>query len=228
MTIVRAFTLGMVITSFACGDDGGGGTTTFTTAPTGGSGPSTGDDSSGQTDSGDSGDGGTTQGGSGDGDDSASEGSGGAPTSGDSGDASGGGSTSGGDMSSGGEMTTGGDMTTGGGGANMCPADMGDRPETGQYSCCAVNDMMVTGCGTAPNNLCLNVEGLGYCTNTTCADAAMDCDPAPGSGTATPICVEQGDNNSCALDCSSGDCPAGMTCRAVSFEMGGTVYNICL
>lgn len=113
---------------------------------------------------------------------------------------------------------------------NECPPDMGERPASGAYSCCSVNDMVVTGCSTAPNTLCVNLTdtGLGYCTNTTCMDPAMDCEPVFGSGTATVTCVDGGANQFCALDCSAGTCPDGMACRAVVFTMGGPTVNICM
>lgn len=207
----RALTLGMLIFTFACGDDGGDGSSFGSTAPTASGDPSAGDaagdsDDSSDDSAGDSDDAGTTTSGE-------SDGGGGS-------DDTDGGTAGGGDTAGGG---------TTGGSALMCPADMGDRPGTGQYSCCTVEGDEVTGCGTAPNNFCIHLDGLGYCTNTMCEDPTTDCEVAPGStATATPICVPLEDANSCALDCSTGDCPTGMTCQALLFGDDDTVFNICL
>jgi Cleaved Adhesin Domain len=80
-----------------------------------------------------------------------------------------------------------------------------------------------------PYGDCLNLDGacdmstcvsdmagtLGWCGET-CADADDDasCSAAP-SGTATPDCVDVSNGMDaffCALNCSEGDCPEGMTC----------------
>lgn len=190
------------------GDASGGGAS--------GGGPSGGGDSGGDGDSGGS----TTGNGSGgDGDDSGPITGGGTSTTGGS-------TTTGGGSASGGS----GAGTTGGGQTGSCPADPGERPLEGQYSCCSAEGMVVTGCALEPNTLCVNVTqtGLGFCTHAACNDPAVDCDPAFGSGSASVTCVDAGGASFCALDCSVGTCPVGMACQEVAVVQGAPPALLCM
>lgn len=102
------------------------------------------------------------------------------------------------------DMTAGESSSDGGGGNGMQPA-------MGMYSHCVDPAECAGGV-----NLCITVNGDGFCTLTGCANPLADCDPNPG-GTATPVCVSLdvgGMNESaCALDCTGGGtCPPPMTC----------------
>jgi hypothetical protein len=89
------------------------------------------------------------------------------------------------------------------------------QPATGQYSHCldASECVDVTLCVQIQMDM-KTVDG--FCSTFPCANAAVDCDPAPG-GTAVPFCFPMTVNGmattSCALDCGAGQtCPTGMQC----------------
>jgi hypothetical protein len=107
--------------------------------------------------------------------------------------------------------TSDGGSTGGGDGGN------GMQPADGMYSPCLTAD----DCGFNPI-LCITIQDAmmnptdGFCSETGCANPAVDCDPSPG-GTATPRCMPVTVNGmalqACALDCSAGlVCPAPMQC----------------
>ena len=88
------------------------------------------------------------------------------------------------------------------------------QPADGMYSTCTMAD----DCGNLPIFCITNADATdGFCSETGCANAAADCDPAPG-GTATPTCIgpldiDGSDEMACALSCSGGlVCPTGMAC----------------
>lgn len=106
--------------------------------------------------------------------------------------------------------SSGGGSTDDGGGNGM-------QPEDGMYSPC----LTAQECGMTPI-LCITILDAmmnpsdGFCSETGCANAAVDCAPSPG-GTAVPRCmpvtVNQMAQQACALDCSGGKvCPAPMQC----------------
>lgn len=128
------------------------------------------------------------------------------------------GSTGAVDSSSGGPpLTTGvtadGTSSEGGGGNGMQPAD-------GMYSACEIPE----DCGFVPE-LCITIGDAmnpvgGFCSQTGCANPAVDCDPSPG-GTAVPICVpvevDGAADSACALQCMGGlTCPVPMQCVNVT------------
>lgn len=93
----------------------------------------------------------------------------------------------------------------------------GMQPQDGMYSPC----LTAQECGMTPI-LCITVVDAmmnptdGFCSETGCANPAIDCAPSPG-GTATPRCMPVTVNamalQACALDCSAGKvCPAPMQC----------------
>ena len=149
--------------------------------------------------------------GSGSGSDDGSGGSGGGTT-------DGGGTTMGMVDSSGdGVVGTTTGVTTAGSTSGDGDGGGGAQPGMGMYSPCAAG----ADCGFLPN-LCLTISDAGgvvidgFCTETGCANAAVDCDPSPG-GTAAPICINVTVNDlpdtACALNCAGGaTCPVGMTC----------------
>ena len=73
----------------------------------------------------------------------------------------------------------------------------------------------------------------GFCTHDAC-NVPADCDAAPLDATATPLCfpAENPDGDPvglCALDCSSGTCPAGMQCvENVAFGEEFPTHDICI
>lgn len=106
--------------------------------------------------------------------------------------------------------SSGGGSTDDGGGNGM-------QPQDGMYSPC----LTAQECGMTPI-LCITILDAmmnpsdGFCSETGCANPAVDCDPTPG-GTAVPRCmpvtVNQMALQACALDCSGGKvCPAPMQC----------------
>ncbi len=93
----------------------------------------------------------------------------------------------------------------------------GMQPNDGMYSHCLTPEE----CGFSPV-LCITIQDAmmnptdGFCSETGCLNAAMDCDPSPG-GTATSICMPTTIDGmmaqACALDCSAGKiCPVPMQC----------------
>lgn len=123
------------------------------------------------------------------------------------------------DSSSGGmPLTTGVSMegsTTDGGGGN------GMQPDMGMWSACAIPE----DCGFLPT-LCITINDAGgmllggFCSETGCGNAAVDCDPSPVP-TVTPVCVpvtvNDMDDTACALQCTGGAaCPVPMTCLNVT------------
>jgi hypothetical protein len=105
----------------------------------------------------------------------------------------------------------------GGGGSE---GDPGERPSSpgAMYSACATVDEC------APLPLCVfpTREG-GYCSASCVGpDDASGCAPAPGAG-AEVSCLDIGlpdGATACALDCSQGVCPTGMTCEAIETPAG--------
>lgn len=107
--------------------------------------------------------------------------------------------------------------------------DMGDddggmmggmQPDDGMYAPCTIP----RDCGFAPE-LCITLSDMdgmvldGFCSETTCNNPAVDCDPSPG-GTAPPACldvtVDGMADTACVLDCTGGaTCPTGMTCYSL-------------
>ncbi|MCR9166193.1 MAG: hypothetical protein ACE37F_32100 [Nannocystaceae bacterium] len=106
--------------------------------------------------------------------------------------------------------------------------DMGDdggmmggmQPDDGMYSPCTVP----RDCGFAPE-LCITLSDMdgmvldGFCSETTCVNPAVDCDPSPG-GTAPTACLDVNvdgmADTACVLDCTGGaTCPTGMTCYSL-------------
>lgn len=90
----------------------------------------------------------------------------------------------------------------------------GNQPGDGLWSQCTTPQE----CGPIPA-LCIylvddNMNPTdGFCSQTGCANPAVDC-PSPG-GTATPMCMPvdvDGPEQACALDCDVGLCPVGMAC----------------
>lgn len=103
--------------------------------------------------------------------------------------------------------------------------DPGERPGPGaMYSACStVNDC-------TPLEFCVfpTREG-GYCS-AACApnDDTSTCAPAPGD-TVEVSCLDIGTpdgRTACALDCSDGACPSGMTCEAIATPSGGA-RDVC-
>jgi hypothetical protein len=95
--------------------------------------------------------------------------------------------------------------------------DDGGQPGTGMYAHCLAPEQ----CAGGSINVCITINDgrTGFCTNSTCTNPAVDCDPSPG-GTAEPICYPITINDmpaqSCALDCAGGKtCPGGMQCFAL-------------
>ena len=121
-------------------------------------------------------------------------------------------------------ITSAGDSTTSGAGDDAADdGGMGGgmQPADGMYSPCVVP----RDCGFAPE-LCITITDAddmlldGFCSETTCTNPAVDCDPSPG-GTAPPICidvtVDGATDSACVLDCTGGaTCPTGMTCYALT------------
>lgn len=106
------------------------------------------------------------------------------------------------------------DSSTSGGGGN------GMQPNDGMWSACEVPE----DCGFAPT-LCITITGGGgallggFCSETGCANPAVDCDPSPVP-TVTPVCVPVNVNgmadSACALQCTGGAaCPVPMQCLNV-------------
>lgn len=104
--------------------------------------------------------------------------------------------------------------------------DPGERPITpgAMYSACAA----VEECGTLPLCVFPTREG-GYCSASCVGtDDPSGCEPAPGAG-AEVSCLDIGLGNgetACALDCSHGVCPTGMTCEAIQ-SAAGDARRIC-
>lgn len=102
--------------------------------------------------------------------------------------------------------------------------DPGTQPADGLYSTCLVAEE----CDPIPA-LCITINDAddnpmdGFCSQTGCVNAAVDCVPTPG-GTALPACMPITLNDvaesACALDCSAGaTCPPPMTCYSLEFGM---------
>lgn len=93
------------------------------------------------------------------------------------------------------------------------------QPDDGMYSACVsvVDCIGLTTCLTATDTSGSPIEP--FCTAGSCNSPLAQCDPTPG-GTAVPIClpVDLGGtmDTVCALDCSVGECPAGMQCRVLA------------
>jgi len=95
----------------------------------------------------------------------------------------------------------------------------GNQPADGLWSQCTTAQE----CGAIPS-LCIYVVDAnmnptdGFCSETGCANPAVDC-PSPG-GTATPVCVPIEVNGqpeqACALNCAAGMCPVGMNCMNIT------------
>ncbi len=117
--------------------------------------------------------------------------------------------------------TTAADDSTGAG--DTIDPSAGVQPMDGMYSPCTTG----MECGNTPI-LCITINDAdgnptdGFCSQTPCANPAVDCLPSPG-GTAVPTCmpvtVDGAASMACALDCAGGaTCPTGMTCY--SLEVG--------
>ncbi|MCX4243175.1 hypothetical protein [Paraliomyxa miuraensis] len=137
------------------------------------------------------------------------------------GDTSSGGPGSSDGVDSTGALTT-GPMTTG---VSMGSTDDGGgngmQPAMGMYSACEIPE----DCGFSPT-LCITIVDdmdvliAGFCSETGCANPAVDCSPSP-NGVVTPVCVPVTVNgmadNACALQCTGGQaCPAPMQCINVT------------
>ncbi len=96
----------------------------------------------------------------------------------------------------------------------------GMQPDDGMYAPCTIP----RDCGFAPE-LCITLSDMddmvldGFCSETTCNNPAVDCDPSPG-GTAPPACLDVSvdgmADTACVLDCTGGaTCPTGMTCYSL-------------
>jgi hypothetical protein len=130
-------------------------------------------------------------------------------TSGDAGESSGDVTEAGSSSDGAGESS--GDGTTGGA---LPPGD--GQPMDGMWSHCTTAQE----CGPIPA-LCIYMVDEnenpvdGFCTETACANPAVDCVANPG-GTAPAICVPMEIDGMadqvCALNCGAGTCPAGMVC----------------
>ena len=133
--------------------------------------------------------------------------------------------SSAGDDSTGGGSETDATEDTGADPADVGTTDGGAAPGNGQPA-----DGMWSQCTTAQEcgpipALCIYLvdENMnptdGFCSQTACANPAIDCDANPG-GTAPPICVPmQIDgmaDHACALNCAAGTCPTGMACVAIT------------
>lgn len=149
----------------------------------------------------------------------------------DTGDATGAGSTGGGSASTGdvppgttGLDSSGGTPLTTGVSAESSSSDGGGgngmQPNDGMWSACAIPE----DCGFAPT-LCITINDAmgmllaGFCSETGCANAAVDCDPSPVP-TVTPVCVPVDVDGmadmACALQCTGGAaCPVPMQCLSV-------------
>jgi hypothetical protein len=97
--------------------------------------------------------------------------------------------------------------------------DAGERPSAGaMYSACSTVDEC------APLEFCVfpTREG-GYCSAAcVAAEDPSACAEAPGD-TVTVSCLDIGTpdgRTACALDCSDGPCPHGMTCEAIATPSG--------
>jgi hypothetical protein len=102
------------------------------------------------------------------------------------------------------------------------PADSGSSASTGEatstgpppvdpYAACPTGDD--DECG--PGGKCVPLLAKGGVTATVCGStpcATADECAAALTGTATPVCVNQFDVPTCALECGEGDCPDGMDC----------------
>lgn len=105
--------------------------------------------------------------------------------------------------------------------ADNCGDDppIDEQPADGMYSECAtIADCFgLTTCVLVPGGM-----AAGYCSNTGCVNALIDCDPNPGAtSSAVPECVDNGIGAFvCALGCSGGlTCPGGMDCLALGATM---------
>lgn len=107
------------------------------------------------------------------------------------------------------------------------PTGNGMQPMDGMYSPCLTPEE----CGFNPI-LCITIQDAdmndidGFCSETGCANPAVDCAASPG-GTAVPRCmpatVDGMALQACALDCSNGmTCPPPMMC----YNLNG-VGEIC-
>lgn len=110
------------------------------------------------------------------------------------------------------------------GGEETAATEPGTQPVDGLYSTCLVAEE----CDPIPA-LCITINDAdgnpmdGFCSQTGCLNAAVDCVPTPG-GTALPACmpitVNDVAESACALDCSGGaTCPSPMTCYSLEFGM---------
>lgn len=102
----------------------------------------------------------------------------------------------------------------------------GDQPASGMWAHCTEDDN--TNCAAGANDVCVFLDATeGLCSAQGCVTPALDCDPAPAGTTAPAICADAVVTGVCALDCSVGDCPDGMTCTTVSINMGPDT-DICV
>ncbi|MCX4246312.1 hypothetical protein [Paraliomyxa miuraensis] len=88
--------------------------------------------------------------------------------------------------------------------------------DDGAYAWCSVNnENFCTGIGIFGLSSALDCIQQCFCVDNCAVDA--DC-PAPATGTAAPICLDQGpgtENDRCVLPCGGGEvCPDGMVCSA--------------
>ena len=146
----------------------------------------------------------------------------GSSTGGESGSASSGGTSS--DGSTTGLSTSGSTSQSSTGASETATIDPGMQPADGLYSTC----LAATDCDPAPA-LCITINDAddnpttGFCSQTGCTNAAVDCVPTPGATNlpaCIPVTVDGMDTSACALDCSgSAACPAPMTCVSLAFGM---------
>jgi hypothetical protein len=125
-----------------------------------------------------------------------------------------------GDAGDDGESSDGGSESSGGGTTGGALPPGNGQPMDGMWSHCTTAQE----CGPIPA-LCIymvdeNANPVdGFCTETGCANPAVDCAANPG-GTAPPVCVPMEINEVqdqvCALNCGAGTCPTGMVCMNFS------------
>jgi hypothetical protein len=93
-------------------------------------------------------------------------------------------------------------------------------PPGGEYPPCMADDEC-----SDPYTLCWPSDDFGmpnYCTLE--CESADDC-PVPSSGEAVPVCEGPPDIDICALDCTDGECPDGMTCVEIFMDFERCVYE---
>ncbi len=118
-----------------------------------------------------------------------------------------------GDSGSGATSTAGPPATSTASEADSGPEPVDEQPQNGMYSECVSTDECIglTACVLVPGS------PVGFCSQTGCLDATMQCEANPGAtSSATPTCVDDGTNTGvsvCALTCEAGaTCPGGMSC----------------